>query len=311
MSEAPELSVVVALISGRPEDLERCLAALAEQEAPPSMEVLVPYDRAVSEVLGLAERFPGVRFFEAAGLETAAARQGASREHHDTLRTLGLRAARGRVVALTEDHAIASKTWCADMLRLLDEHPEAAAVGGAVECKSERLLGWAVYYCDFGRYQNPLPEGPAEYVSDSNVAYRREALEAVADAWREDYHETLVHWALVEAGHVLLLTPKSQVWQHRSSLDWSSALAERRVWGRSFAGTRTKGMAAAKRLVFAAGAAVLPFLLTARVVRGGLARGRHRGKLLGALPSIFLLHLVWALGELQGYVTGDPGEVQG
>lgn len=308
--EAPELSVVVGLISGRAEDLAHCLHALARQEDPPRFEVLVPYDPPCADVTSLAEEHPEVAFLEAAGLDTRAARAGGSREHHDTLRTIGLAAARGRVVALTEDHAVQSPTWCRDMLRLVDEHPELAAIGGAVDCRSDRLLNQAVYWCDFGRYQNPLREGPAEYVSDSNVAYRREALEAIRDAWADDYHETVVHGALVARGHEIWLTPRSQVWQQRGALTWREALRERFVWARSYAGTRVRTVSSAKRVVLAALSFALPALLTWRLVQGVRARdlpAATRRRFLAALPAIFLLQTVWATGELVGYVTGDPG----
>ncbi len=304
----PRLSVVVALISGRRADLERCLEALHAQREPPELEVLVPYDDACADVATLAARFPGVRFLRAEGLDTAAARAGASREHHDALRTIGLRAARAPVVALTEDHAVASDTWCADMARLLEERPAVAAIGGAVECRGERLLNHAVYYCDFGRYQNPLPEGPSPYVSDSNVAYRREALERVADAWRDDYHETIVHWALVEHGLALWLTPRSLVWQQRTGLTLSKALAERYVWGRSFAGTRARGLSTFRCLLYCGSAEVLPLLMTWRLLRGVLARRRGLGRFLACLPLVFLLQSFWAMGEFVGYLTRDPGE---
>jgi hypothetical protein len=307
----PALSVVVALISGRKDDLARCLASLGAQQERNARElpteILVPYDDAAAEVVALAAQHPGVRFLRAAGLDTRAARAGLSREHHDTLRTIGLAAARGRVVALTEDHAVASDTWCADMVRLLAEHPEAAAIGGAVECRSARLLNWAVYYCDFGRYQNPLPAGPARYVSDSNVAYRRAALEAVRDAWRDDYHETIVHDALVARGLELWLHPGSLVWQERGELSAARALQERRVWGRSFAGTRVQGAPLARRLAYAAASVLLPALLTLRLARGVVRRRRTLRRFAACLPWIVVLQCAWALGELAGYLTADPG----
>jgi len=304
------LSVVVALISGKREDLERCLQALSSQRGAPDFEVLVPYDDAVAEVQELAPRFPDVRFLRAEGLDTRAARAGASREHHDTLRTIGLRAARGEIVALTEDHAVATSTWCADMVAALAAHPRAAAVGGAVECGAETLLARAVYHCDFGRYQNPLPEGPAQYVSDSNVAYRREALESVRDAWDNDYHETIVHGALVARGFEILLTRRSEVAQVRTGLRLGQALRERFVWGRSFAGTRVAGAPFARRAVFAAMSVLLPFVLTLRLVRGALARKRDVAGFLACLPVVFLLQIGWALGEFVGYSTGDPGRAR-
>lgn len=110
-AEVPVLSVVVALISGRRDHLAACLKALFSQQSPPSMEVLVPYDEAAAGVTTLASEFSQARFIPAEGLDTWTARTGASREHHDALRTLGIRHARGRVVALTEDHAVAAPDW--------------------------------------------------------------------------------------------------------------------------------------------------------------------------------------------------------
>ena len=107
------------------------------------------------------------------------------------------------MIVLTEDHAHAASAWCRAMASALRQHPQAAAVGGAVECDSNQALAWAVWFCDFGRYQNPLPDGPAAYVSDSNVAYRRDALDRVSAAWQDDYHEAAVHAAMLDAGFEL------------------------------------------------------------------------------------------------------------
>lgn len=305
-AETPELSVVVALIAGKKAALARCLQSLHEQEDAPSVEILVPYDEPCAEVTELAPLYPDVRFLEAVGLDTRAARAGGSREHHDTLRTLGLRAARGTYVALTEDHAVQEKRWCRGLVDLLDARPRIAAIGGAVECGGTRLLQWAVYFCDFGRYQNPLAEGPAEFVSDSNVVYRREALESIAEVWRDDYHETLVHWKLVEKGHEIWLTPQVEVWQLRADLEAREAFRERVVWGRSFSGTRVKGVALSRRLTFAALSPLLPFVMTLRLVRRSLGRPRSRSRLLAALPLVFLLQCAWAWGECLGYLSGRP-----
>lgn len=302
----PDLSVVVALISGKVADLERCLAALAAQEGAPPFEVIVPFDEPCAAARGLAARFADVAFVPLVGVDTRAARAGGSREHHDTLRTLGLRRARGRNVILTEDHAHAEPRWCAGLLQALADHPQAGCVGGAVECGGRGLLAFAVYLCDFGRYMSPLAEGPAWYVSDSNVCYRRAVLDAVADAWRDDYHETLVHGAIAAKGHELRLTPKVVVWQTRSGLTLGEALRERLVWGRSYAGSRVAQAGIGKRLVLAALTPLLPFVLTWRLLKGVLQKKRAIGRALLALPLLFLLSAVWSFGELIGYLTGRP-----
>jgi GT2 family glycosyltransferase len=297
------MSVVVALIAGTRTALARCLQDLAGQTGVNRIEVLVPYDETVADVIALAADFPSVQFLRAEGLETAAARAGASREHHDTLRTIGLRAARAPIIALTEDHARLPADWCAGLLAALDQHPSAGAAGGAVDPGRSDRLALGVYFCDFGRYQSPVPEGPAWFVSDSNVAYRRDALVAVAASWRDDYHETIVHDALRAAGWELRLTPRVVVRQQRDDLRAGPSLRERFVWGRSYASSRVRTIGAGTRLALALTAPVLAIVLTARSWRTAAARGRGR-EFRRALGWIGLLNASWAVGEWAGYLTG-------
>lgn len=299
----PELSIVVALISGQVDDLDRCLTALERQVDLPATEVLVPYDEPCRGVLALASRHPLVRFLPLEGVDTRQARAGASREHHDWLRTLGLREARGRLVILTEDHAHADPHWAAALLEVLAQRSEAACAGGAVEWGGSTTLSFAVYLCDFGRYQNPLPEAPATFVSDSNVCYRRDALDRVATAWAQQYQETVVHGALTRAGAQLWLTPRAVVWQARQGLTWRTAMAERFVWGRSYAASRVPGAAPVPRLLLAAATPLLPVLLTWRLVDAARQKQRETGRTLRTIPALLALNACWALGELVGYLT--------
>lgn len=301
----PELSVVVGLISGRRSDLERCLSALHAQDTPFEVEILVPFDRPVSNVAELSSAFPSVRFIPAEDSRAVVERGGFVREHHDTLRTVGIMSARGRIIVLTEDHAYASPDWCGALVDAIDRFPKAGAVGGAVDCDSRSPLNWAVYFGDFGRYQSPVPEGVAEFVSDANVAYRREALEKAGDGWGEDYHETIIHSAIVRAGWDLVMTPNGLVWQRRGKLGFWSSLQERYVWGRSYAGGRCHDVSLASRLVFALLSPAIPFLFTWRGWKVASSRGRSR-RFLTALPLFFLLQGFWAVGELVGYMTGRP-----
>ena len=119
-------------------------------------------------------------------------------------------------------------------------------------CGSARLINRAVCLSDFWRYQLPVPESTSTFASDANVAYRREVLEALRDVWEDDFHETVVNGALLERGHQIWLTPAATIYQKRGKLTWSEVLQERIVWGRSYAGTRVKGIPLSKRLVYAA-----------------------------------------------------------
>ena len=169
LTPPPELTVVVALVSGAVEHVRTCLAALEAQRFP-GLEILVPYDDPVADVTSLSSEFPEVEFIRAEGLDTAAARSGLSREHHDSIRTIGLRRARGRVVAMLEDVGRADPGWCRGLLDALERHPDAGAVGGGMGCGSARLINRAVWLSDFWRYQLPVPEATSPFAQRTRAA---------------------------------------------------------------------------------------------------------------------------------------------
>lgn len=296
------LSVVVGLTSGTNVVLRRCLQALAVQELTPH-EILVPYDPACAHVTALQAQFPTVRFIEVGGADTAAARAGASREHHDMLRTVGIRAVSGDSVALIEDYHAAAPGWTRALVAGLQRHPDAGAVGGAIDCESDTALGWAQWLSDFGRYQSPMPAGPTPAISDTNVAYPVASLARIADVWADAYREPAVHRALVLSGQPLYMVADAPVRQLRPQVAVSSAVRERYVWGRSFGATRPD-LSPAGRALLTLLSPVLPLLLTARIVRTVSARGRAYGRLIDSLPLVVLLAAAWTLGEVVGYVTG-------
>ncbi|MHC4166996.1 MAG: hypothetical protein ACYSWQ_08565 [Planctomycetota bacterium] len=298
-----ELSVVVGLIAGDREAVTTCLDALGPGLAKYRSECIVPFDGRLKGIEELRDRFPWAEFIDATD-RVDAEQFKQSREHHDILRAIGLVRAKGTVVALLEDHGTPASGWCDAVMKALAG--PAAAVGGAVENGVNRLLNHAVYYCDFGRYQNPVPAGPAEFLSDSNTAYKRTALESTRHLWEQAFHETSVNWELRNRGELLELNPEMVVYQTRTTLSWGSAIGERFTWGRSFAGTRSVG-AGIKRLVWASMAWILPFLLTARIVMNSVRRRRAIGRMLLVLPIIFVLQSFWAIGEFVGYVTGRTG----
>lgn len=296
------LSVVVGLTSGSNVVLRRCLQSLVTQDLAPH-EILVPYDPACAHVTALETQFPSVRFIDAGGADTAAARAGASREHHDMLRTVGIRSVTGDCVALIEDYHAASPGWTRALVAGLQGHPDAGAVGGAIDCDSDTALGWAQWLSDFGRYQSPMPAGPTSAISDTNVVYPLTALARIADVWAEAYREPAVHRALVQSGQPLFMVTDAPVRQRRPPVAVSAAVRERYVWGRSFGATRPD-LSAAGRALLTLLSPVLPLLLTARIVRTVMARGRAMGRLIEALPLVLLLAASWTLGEVVGYVTG-------
>lgn len=299
------LSVVVTIVDGGGA-LERCLAALAAQQGPP-LEVLVPWDASIPAVAELAQRHPAMRFLPIGTVRTQrpVASPAGQHELYDRRRAAGLAAATGDLVAILEDRGVPRPDWAATMARLHGAMPH-AVIGGAVAHGRTGTLNWAVFFCDFGRYQPPLAAGPRPYVTDVNICYKRRALEQTRALWRERYHETTVHWALQRAGETLYLSPEPVVEQHRDGLRLGALLGERLGWGRLFAYTRAREMTFGRRLALALLSPALPFVLLVRHLRGRLERGRDRDAFMRAAPAMFLLLAAWSAGELLGYLTAEP-----
>ena len=305
-SDRPALSVVVAIVSDTTAPasyahLAPCLAALIEQDASESIEIIVPYLPSTIGISLLREQFPAVRFAEVPDLRLSSGRSG-SREHHDELRARGLALARGNIVALIEDHGIPAPDWCA---RIIESHRQSfAVVGGAIENGIDRPLNWAVYYCDFLRYQNPLQAGPSTFASDANVSYKRAALESIRPIWQDIFRESSVNDTLRSQGATVALAPEIVLHQHRLGLRLASALQERFVWGRSYAAARIARAGTGQRVFWAVLSPALPALLLLRMTLLAFKKRRTFISFLKALPLTAILLVSWACGEFMGYVTG-------
>ncbi|MEP7327377.1 MAG: glycosyltransferase family 2 protein [Gemmatimonadota bacterium] len=300
------LSVVVTVVDGG-ETLSRCLNALASQQGGPALDVIVPYDDSVPGMAALAEKFPAFKFLPMGTLQTQRPKFGPAGQHElfDRRRSAGLAVASGDLVAIVEDRGVPRPDWSRKVVELHARMPH-AVIGGGVDNGRDRVLNWAVFFCDFGRYQPPFESGPREYVTDVNIGYKRRAIEQTRELWKDRYHETTVHWALIRAGETLFLSNEFAVDQMRDDLTIRRLMGERLGWGRLFAYTRARETGTGKRLVLAALAPVLPLVLFARLARQQARKRRTLGKFVLASPLVALLLAGWSLGEMTGYLTGRP-----
>lgn len=305
-SSQPVLSVIVVVVSDTTEAasarlLGDCLEALGRQTDAPPFEVIVPHLAVVAGIEAVRSRYSWVRFL---AVPEVVAHVG-GREHHDVLRARGLAEARGEIVGLLEDHARPDPRWCASVVAA-HQQPY-AGVGGAIENGLDHPLNWAVYYCDFGKYQNPVPAGETPFASDANVTYKRADLERVRPAWEGAFREVVVNGALKSAGRGIALDPRIVVYQNRRGLNLATALKERFVWGRSYAATRRALLTGPKRFVHAALSPLLPAVLFLRMARTSWDRGSI-GSFVRAVHFTILLLITWSAGEGIGYLRGlEPG----
>jgi hypothetical protein len=286
----PELSVVVVILGGGAH-LERSLATMRKQEHAPTMELIVPHDDRRPEIAALREQFPEVTFVHVP-----------AKHSHAELRSAGVRAARGRLVAVTEDQCIPNPRWCANVVAAhVSEH---AAVGGPVDKQQpDSALHWAIYLRELGMYMPPIAEGPAAALTDCNVTYRREVLEKIRPVWAESFDEPRVHGALTANGGTLWITPALAVDQQRS-IALGAAIRERFYFGRLYGSLRAATISPGKRLLLMAASPLLPWVLVGRVLAMVLEKRRYIGPALAALPYMLLFAVVWVCGEFVGYGTG-------
>ncbi len=290
---AADLTVVVVALNAA-DLLPRCLDALgALGDAGLEVCVVRHWGPTGGPEARLTSSFPQVRWLSAP-LDTTV----------PVMRSIGIGAATGRLIALLEDDCLVLPGW-ADAVRRAHAGP-AAAVGGAVEPgEYAHGLDWGVYFCEYGRFMPPVPETDTPDLAGMNVAYKRAAL-AGHEADPGGFRDVFVHWAWASQGRTLR---SSTTFVVRNVNSWSGrhVTSVPYHYGRAFAGERFAGAGLGRRLAFAGAAAIaLPGLKTARLAAIVARRRRHIGRFVLALPWVVLFNTAWTCGEIVGSVCG-PG----
>jgi hypothetical protein len=287
----PFASVVVAAWAGE-KATRRCLESLEPQWA--DAEVVLATNAGDDAVARLSARFPRARVV-----------RGGSGSDVFVLRALGAAAARGRLVAVTEDHVTFGPTW---LEALRAAHAAGHGVlGGPVENGNRSsAYDWALFFAEYGVHVPPVVEGPVVAVSGLNVAYDRELLRGCADAWRRTLEEGRVNDALRARGHEPWMVPRALVVSHLPFTP-RQAMGHLLAGGRQYGSYRVSRCGAASRLLLLAPSPLVLVVLLVRIVRRVAARDRRLlPPLVRSLPWLIVLLLAWTAGEATGYATG-PG----
>jgi hypothetical protein len=284
-----DTSCVVVAICGS-DTLDACITRLRRLDPPPA-EIVV----------SAANSFEIPARLEAAGdLKIVRAND----DSPVTLATAGIAAATRSIICLTEDHCIPDREWIRHLSETLPDGSRVAA-GGPIDAREGiTSFDWAFFIVDFFRYLPPVAGGPVESLSVCNVAYRRETLSDIRAEWAPGFHETRVHEMLKRRG-ALFMVPAARVTSNRM-VRVRDGVRERFIFGWLFAARRFRTRDAWRRIPFALGAVMLPFLLFARITSRCAGEGRLAKRLVKSTPHVMLLLIAWTLGELLGYVSGSP-----
>lgn len=290
-ARSPELSVVIASVNGWGvlEPTLRALDALRERG---KMEVVVVEASGGTTREALRAHRPAVTLLEA------------DRQAIPRLRYQGIVRTTGKVVAILEDHTTVRADWAST---LLERHKGPwGAVGGPVENGKGGLVNWAAYFCEYSPYMGPVAEGETRDLPGNNIAYKRPHLLKHAKVLDEGKWESWIN-DRIRADGVPIASTNAMVVRHIKPFRLFHFLIQRFHFARSYAGMRRVDQSWPKRLMYGAGSAVLPALLTARVTRTVLAKRRHLGRFVAIFPLVVLFLSVGALGEMIGYLAG-PGQ---
>ena len=221
-----------------------------------------------------------------------------------TLRIHGYRAARGQIVAQSEDHVRVPADWAEAILRAHAEHPEAAAIGGTAENGSTNSrTEWAAFFAGHGRFAGPLGVGtPAVVLGLMNVSYKRWAIEGIQGVDGLGVNEVVHQRRLAHDGATLLVDDRIRS-VHVQSMTLRTATTLLFHAGRAMAATRRSRMGAGEW----ARLAVTPLSPPALAARLGLTmfrRGTYRREFVAAAPGVVWLFTCRAVGELVGYSAG-------
>jgi len=199
----PMVSVVVCSYNGG-RTLGHCLQSLMELEYP-DYEVILIDDGSTDETAEISARFPDVRTLRQANQGLSAARNS------------GLQAARGPIVAYVDSDVFVDPHWLTHLVAQL-EQSGAAAVGGPNVAPEDGRISACIAAAP-GQPMHVLESDQvAEHIPGCNMAFRREALEAINGfdpQFLKAGDDVDVCWRLQQAGHWITFAPGAFVWHHR------------------------------------------------------------------------------------------------
>ncbi len=291
-----DFSILIGLVST--EDCERIfevLESLRNQDGVHRYEVIIADRRNDVVSRQLDENFPEVKRIECPA---------------DTplpeLRTIALDHANGTYISVIEDHNIPSVNWLTSIVQAFADSPEGTvAVGGCVEngvCDTP--LDWATFLCEYSYFLAPIEEGDTNILPGMNVAYHHSVFTDIdRKLLTRGFWETTLHPVLLEKDLKLFSTNKIKIF-HCKKFSFGLFVRQRFIYSRYYAGLRFDRRQRLKRLFACVATPLLPPLLLLRSAKQIKDKNRLTREFKSAMPILLLFYIVWAYGEMVGYLLG-------
>jgi len=218
------------------------------------------------------------------------------------LRATGWAAARGTIIALTEDFCVPGSGWAEALLAAHRLHP-VVAVGGPVTRRAGSRAEWALTFCEYGRFFHPEAAGAVTDLPGMNVSYKSAALRRMlGGTLPQEVREIDLHAEILRRGGTLWRDPL-MVMEDQGRTTLGRAIGSMYHHGRLYGAGRVIGQGAPVRLARALLVPAVPAVLAARIVRQAIPAGQA-APLLQAAPALACLLFGWAAGEGVGSLAG-------
>jgi hypothetical protein len=291
----PEISVV--LVTDGLATIRKTLAYLRAQAGAERMEIVIvaTQPEQVSPTARELAKFAQVQVLAIDDLSSP-----------PSARAKAVRAATAPLVLFAETHSYPRPGYVETLVRAHHDGPWAAVGPSMGNANPKSALSWANLMLDYGRWIPDDERGVIDDVPGHNAAYKRSALlEFGDDLPRQLKADSIMHAELRERGHELYFASDART-DHLnvSRLRWS--VVERFYASRHFAGLRARGWPLPRRLLYIAGAPLIPAVRLKRILDFA-RRSEEAPPLRRLLPALAFTLSASALGELAGYAAG-PGQ---
>ncbi|MEJ7575677.1 MAG: glycosyltransferase [Pyrinomonadaceae bacterium] len=202
-TEFPSVSVVVCSYNGALA-IRDCLEGLLKLKYT-NYEVIIVDDGSTDETAAIAGEYPfRVISTKNQGLSAA--------------RNVGMEAARGEIVAYTDDDARPDEHWLQYLAHAFMTSTHAGIGGPNIAPAGDGLIADAIANAPGGPVHVLLSDTEAEHIPGCNMAFRREALLEVegCDAiFRAAGDDVDLCWRVQASGHTIGFSHAAMVWHHR------------------------------------------------------------------------------------------------
>lgn len=286
-------SISILIASGAGGDfLPRCLDSLRAQVANGSAEVIV-VDRCGEDVVeGIEKNYPFATVIRA---------NLGHRPSVPEMRMIGVRQAKGDIVAVIEEHCTAPSHWL-ETIRTSFRDGDSAIGGPILDNDYPRLQDWVVYFSEYHNYLPPWPDGDRYALNGANIAYDRRKLLKYKDVLNSGYWEVVLHPLLAKEGAFRSISKMGV--HHTGPFGYGYYLGQRYLLSRVWGGTRREKETRFRRLFYLLSAPALPFFLLGRITSRVFNLERLQKKYIAAMPLLVPVVLAYVLGEWLGYLLG-------